>query len=534
MIFAISVVITWVYYFFLFQSWGILLLQILNRNHTSRKEYPVLRITTTNILGMIFLTALISVLNIFFKIDFPIRLLVSLNIAIFYKSLYRTALIIISEIKYLLKNRPVLFCFFTIPVFLLLTSLSMPILTYDTGLYHAQSVKYITEFKLILGLANIHCRLGFNSNLFVLQSALVIIDYKYIINSYLILLLSLNTVFHANKRNKSLFLANIASICFIFLFFFFNINGLSNDVFATILGVILIDLLLTNEKDYSFNNQLPILITSYLITIKLSAVVFGILIIYLLVKNRNKLIYGMLLSALIIAPWLVRNIMISGYLIFPYPQVDLFNLQYKVPKETAYETFYDIKNWARTGTTMSMPFIEWVKTWSSNFQYIDIVSLLSLSLLFLVIFHMIIYNRKNHDFLIYCCIGVVGIFFWFFTAPDTRFGMVYFVYSTYLSTYYIFKNIRKSSDVKIVYTLTLVSYFLISLISDVGIWNQYRNENINYYPEVYTESLSNGISINVLEKGDQCWYTPLPCTYKVNTGLKLIGTTLEDGFKIDK
>ena len=43
-------------------------------------------------------------------------------------------------------------------------------LHFDSGLYHAQAIRWIEEYGVVPGLANLHCRLAYNSSAFVLTA----------------------------------------------------------------------------------------------------------------------------------------------------------------------------------------------------------------------------------------------------------------------------------------------------------------------------------------------------------------------------
>ncbi|MEJ5224399.1 MAG: hypothetical protein WHV44_08075 [Anaerolineales bacterium] len=43
---------------------------------------------------------------------------------------------------------------------------ALPVSNFDIGLYHAQSIQWLEKFPAVPGLANLHERLGFNSNWF--------------------------------------------------------------------------------------------------------------------------------------------------------------------------------------------------------------------------------------------------------------------------------------------------------------------------------------------------------------------------------
>lgn len=49
----------------------------------------------------------------------------------------------------------------------LIFSLNPPF-AYDSGLYHIQSIKWIQEYSVVPGLANLHGRFGFNPNIFTI------------------------------------------------------------------------------------------------------------------------------------------------------------------------------------------------------------------------------------------------------------------------------------------------------------------------------------------------------------------------------
>lgn len=47
---------------------------------------------------------------------------------------------------------------------------SRGIIHYDTGLYHAQSIRWIEEYGVVRGLGNLHCGLAYNSSAFALSA----------------------------------------------------------------------------------------------------------------------------------------------------------------------------------------------------------------------------------------------------------------------------------------------------------------------------------------------------------------------------
>ncbi|MDE7187935.1 MAG: hypothetical protein K2O13_10570, partial [Lachnospiraceae bacterium] len=54
--------------------------------------------------------------------------------------------------------------------FLFAYGTSRGMIHYDTGLYHAQSIRWLEEYGAVKGLGNLHCRLAYNSSSFALSA----------------------------------------------------------------------------------------------------------------------------------------------------------------------------------------------------------------------------------------------------------------------------------------------------------------------------------------------------------------------------
>src|SRR5690606_36198710 len=137
-----------------------------------------------------------------------------------------------SLIKDLKKVNPILIIVFLIFFYIILKFSYNAMITYDTWLYHDQSVKWNEEYKIVPGLGNVHSRLGFSSTYFLTNSFFENnITYVFSSFSYIILLL---IVFYGlnNILNKNLNLTNIlASGSLIFLIHSIgDLPSLSNEI----------------------------------------------------------------------------------------------------------------------------------------------------------------------------------------------------------------------------------------------------------------------------------------------------------------
>jgi hypothetical protein len=89
-----------------------------------------------------------------------------------------------------------------------------------------------------------------------------------------------------------------------------------------------------------------------LVTFKVSTVLFCLIslgiLIYLIKQKKSRVLYFLLtVSTLTVVLWLVRNVIISGYLVYPVYGIDLFGFDWKVPEGTAALQKMHIYNWAK-------------------------------------------------------------------------------------------------------------------------------------------------------------------------------------------
>lgn len=122
-----------------------------------------------------------------------------------------------------------------------------------------------------------------------------------------------------------------------------------------------------DEKVYGFLCILCV----YAVSVKLSAAVCVILVVWpavrMIRKRRTGLIAAYIIwGIVIIAPWLIRNVIISGYLLYPYPQIDLFNVDWKMPASVLTYDSREIMVWGRRVFEVEQygkPIWEWFPKW---------------------------------------------------------------------------------------------------------------------------------------------------------------------------
>ncbi len=495
---------------------------------------------------------------------------------------------------------------YTLPFALIIYFLaaSVPI-HYDSGLYHIQALKWIEEYAVVPGLGNLHGRLAFNPNLFNLTAGFSFSQFFnqpiYAINSFfgIVFLYFILTIFL--ERNRKL--PDVLSV-FIFLLGTFSILFIdarvpypTTDLAAGLLPFYLFIryLIALNAPEQKskllFSSDLIvvfIIIAVYILTVKLSSLPILLLPILLLFRFKNTfdkrlLLYAFATAVFIILPWLIRNYFLSGYLIFPFPSIDIFNPDWKIPISAVDFERRSVTDWAKIASTNfsqigKMPIIEWFPIWYKN---ISITWRIMIALAFAspILFGLEYYFNKNlrisNDFLIIWFTSFIGTCFWLFTAPDVRFGFPFIITAAlspilFLDNFFLklrkINTIIRKTEKKTAILLPLISpsifvgllfvlhfkqflflrhdapeiRFLKPLAPDSQTFYRSKdvegaNKNVEYSNKriEYEIKKIGNFKLFVPVNDDRCYCQPLPCTPYYNEKLILRGETLQEGFRVN-
>lgn len=411
-----------------------------------KKLNPVYYLMT----GFVILTVYAQIVSLFTAVTYVFAF-AAFGTAVILLAAFRKS--VLRGIKESLKNvrwfEWILFLVFTVFV-MFLTSLYPK--QYDNYLYQAQMLRYYEEYGYIKGMANISTRLGFNNSVYALMA---LYSFKGIygfslhtVNSALCLFFGIYAIHGVCRVRKTGAYVSTGLRAAIIAYVFYNaetFNCIGTDVSAGIFGFLILSLFAEaveqREKD-TFSYGLIALFIVYVITIKVSMAMLVLLVLYPAVRMIRKKEWkriGVFISAglLILLPWLIRNVLISGWLIYPFPALDLFDVKWKVPYESAvYETVL-IRGWARIPTggvynTMQMAFGEWFPVWFGALPlryrlllYLNIV---------IAVYEVLeaIYGiwKKKWNLLCWGLLKITvfaGVLYWFLSAPDIRFGWCYLV-----------------------------------------------------------------------------------------------------------
>ena len=325
-------------------------------------------------------------------------------------------------------------------------------LTYDSALYHLQTLNWISNFKVSFGLSNLEPRYGINSIWHIFISFLNIdflkIKFLYLFN-YLPLAILINQLFQTKDKS---FLSEIYLFLTIsFILTFAILHPLNNRVMlnlirspevhtvAMVLFVLSLYLFLKSIKSNDQENiNLLYIISSLTVLIKishLSAAFFGIIIFFSYGKI-NFLSRHIFFIVLINIFWLLRSVILSGCLIFPVSKTCFKDLYWGHPIENvilnsnAWTSFSrDTRLRLRAGDfDHTIHSFNWVKPWiedyllnTSFFKAMFFTILISLFIILIKnIFKLKSYKLSKKIFFL-IPIYIFSFYIWF-KNPEIRLG----------------------------------------------------------------------------------------------------------------
>ena len=259
---------------------------------------------------------------------------------------------------------------------------------YDTGLYHAQAIRWIEEYGVVPGLANLPSRFGYNSASFALSAFFsetwLIGRPMHCVAGFFALLCACKCAagLMAFWKRKKVRISDFLSIGGIFYLIavFREIVSPASDYFAML---VLFWVIMTwvelweQERDCPIGEKQTVpyaLLSLYLVyaaTVKLSTAVILLLVLYpavLLLRQKKWLqIAGYIALGLLIAfPYLARNVLISGWLFYPFTFLDWFPVDWKISKGYADSDAKEIQAYAReiyNVYQLDQPLKQWLPNW---------------------------------------------------------------------------------------------------------------------------------------------------------------------------
>ncbi len=447
-------------------------------------------------------------------------------------------------------------------VLFILAKSTSPVFSYDSGLYHIQSIKWIESYPIIPGLGNLHGRFAFNSNWF-LVSALFGFNYLFSQRIFVlnILIFCLGLLFlsrrisnlgETKKLSNVLALLIYLSIIMIHAF----VNSPTTDLPSDLLIWFTLILFIEKYEDktlslWNLNSWMILFLALFAVSIKFSTAPVLLLPFSLLIfasrNTRQPLWQALLLSLVFLLPWFIRTIILAGTIIYPVSFLQLPWLDWSIPPAQISSMSQSIHDWAvlpgpLTGTIKTMSITQWIFPWLRRMAFFlgfILMAFLGNILLFINDIKRILRGRDfNPNTLFFLSLDIyllVSLLFWFIGAPDPRFAYGLIMAGFWISlTRFTFplQARRIYTDSILIAILVLVSFLFSMLVKEPSF-----TQSLLLPPKVpiaQTEKISINSDHFVLtpSQSDQCWDEDLPCIVSLNPGLAMRGTDFSDGFKI--
>jgi hypothetical protein len=337
---------------------------------------------------------------------------------------------------------------------------------YDTALYHAQAVRWMNEYGTPPGLGNLHSRLAFNSSW--LSFAALLDNGPWDNRSECILpalcwigafLYFFNEFLFARKKGIQLY-----AFC-ILVWSLHSVIHVSPNLFYD-MPVHIINAIVALEAYYMLTGTLNkplekktngitgiLMLSAGAFMIKpigaVSLLFTGILACFLLFQNKKPFIVWVKIfcpAAFALLVWMIRNILLSGYPLYPLPVLPL-PLDWTMTHAAAQGNYTAILGWARMPgpgyqESLNNGFLFWFKPWlaenlrSRNFLVWTAFPFL-LSTFFWVLVVRVAGSKKAFFFMIW---SNLNILYWFLAAPESRFGNGFFWVTLALSLLFLFPS----------------------------------------------------------------------------------------------
>jgi len=572
-----AVLISWIVILFILFSLGDFLVRLYNKYSRDNENYNILDTTLT---GMCFITLLLSVSSLWLPSNHYILILL-FAFSIVYsitnrKELYKRFIAYRDSTNLLLSISSAVIIL-SIAFFISFVSNF-----YDPEFYHYQNVRWNEEYRAIPGLGNLEDRFGFNSS-YLLISAIFSFRFLFGDAIYTIqgLIFTLIVLWAFTELYRSQ-----GNIKYILLLFFLlvlliwnsgNLDNTSTDIIPLLGSFYYIAKTTLNSRWLTQQSLLACILPVTLITYKLSSAVFCLISLYIIFnlireKKYKNISFIIAISTSIILFWCVRNVIISGYLIYPLSFIDIFSVDWKVPEVVAILQHTYIKDYAEsvfsnyfsldtiirdlTGVKLLIAY----RVLSSFIYLISILSPFILALIYI----KTRYIEKN--ILVVYVVSALSIITGLLFAPDMRF-INGFLFGVAFITICIVINLMKKEEIIFLGAKNAILVIIVLLFMAVSFKNKDHiiyniNENKfvamlykplpNYFSTYNSKNFShynlNGTIIYITKEDNNRTFDMLPATslygipfspfhYDKIQNIKTIelrGTSLHNGFRTKK
>jgi hypothetical protein len=583
----LAIIVSWISISIVFLSFGDFFVFLYNKLSKQNERYGL---TDTFLLGMCFTLIPLSILSFWFPSNQYI-LLSYLLLSIIYWALRKEHFgnILEQYQQRLQRFKTLQLIAFIIPVLAIMIAILWQVGVFDSLFYHQQNIRWNEEFAIVPGLGNMEHRFAFNSNYLLLSA---VFSFRFLFGEAVyslhvlvlvyVLCWILKEIFASGFEIKRLLLL-IVFTGYIFTFGY-SLASTSTDAIPNIVSFYLISRLLlypdSIKEKLLFYVCIPIVLLTFKINILPLSLLSLVAIYYFFKAKQYKgITIALSTAAIIVVLWLIRNVIISGYLIFPFSGIDIFTVDWKIPKSIATEEIDFIKSCAirifddiLNQLTLSGFSIESIKN-----RLISVVFIVPVIISPFVVGYSLIRKKYLNKIIYLAYISLILIFtVWYIGGPDPRFigGALFVMF--YFVIYLLLENKEEKHLKKagilivglfvvlmaawpVVRTGKFMKMFNLSLahrenqrpVSDILLRPYPYRELLRsagmYKDSFYEYHISKEVSVYISESPEVpngtyvCFDSPFPCTISTSgAGMKYVditetearGKSLQDGFRL--
>ncbi len=449
---------------------------------------------------------------------------------------------------------------------------SRGVIHYDTSLYHAQSIRWLEEYGAVRGLGNLHCRLAYNSASFALSALYSMAflggqSYHCAAGWLAYLLAAVCLELLDGMRRGRLRVGDFARVmCVYYLVNIFDeMISPASDYFMVLTAFYIVIRwldLLEEEVGEIFPFAMLCVLGVFLLTVKLSAALILLLTLWpacrlLKEKRTGETLLYLALGFVTALPYFIRNVLISGWLVYPFTQIDLFDVTWKVPKGLADYDAKEIRVYGRGYTDVlqfDLPVTRWLPDWfralaGSEKLFVALAAVSMCTLVLYVVGALLGLWRKSFRYLSVQIAVSASFLFWLCTSPLMRYGCVW----VYLTPAVVLGGIRDAARqawesgganrdrarrrsaadpalTAAVVLFLLYKGFALCREAAVSYVNDYWIAQKDYDNYATVPYEINGATFYYPETGDQVGYESFPSS-PTRAQICLLGRDIADGFR---
>lgn len=441
----------------------------------------------------------------------------------------------------------------------------------DEGGYHLPLVSWIEQYGVVPGIANLEDRMGFNPSIYILNAVFnlrwLIPGGTYDLNSFLFLTIGAAFLYRIQLFGRDIqrpwlpALFGTGALVFLFRAYLSAMDADFLNIYGGLffLLICLEHLVIETDQRSSYSLVFLPLFFSVLVTNKFSIGLlapFAAWALWQVVKKSGfRVAIGILgIGTVIAGAWVWRNYYISGYPIYPLYFLDWWHPAWKVPLQLAHGQYAYVGEYARLEETRpfntyvirDLPWDLWGNAWLHRLwdQLLGKLLLIGVPLGGLAVLVRTIFQPALLDihrrYYAYWLFLAIAILVWWLRIPAVRFAwpwlFAFMVVSFGIACWQLIDRHRRyfRSVLGILLLTSLLRSSISSFIELPQWWNYWLLPCQVEEGRIHEVLHWNKIDLNLCED-NFCRDVPVPCLPRYyHPGLRLIGPSLHDGFKIEE